>query len=180
MDNSNIDELKPILVYKNPKEIIPFNTIVVPSSMRSPLWKYFGFPANKDREIITKNRIICVLCKISLSYNKNTTNLSTHLKNKHSKLLAEMNININKHKMNEYEHNSSQIEQIESSISTMNGRPKRSKPIRDFDDNVESPHEGEVHPTGTYHDITLFQYPLHFFVIISQVLRRRRLLRQEN
>lgn len=82
--------LTPTLVYKDEKDIVPFRSIVVPPSMRSPLWKYFGFPANENKEIITKTKIICCICYSHVAYNKNTTNLSTHLHNKHPEVLGEI------------------------------------------------------------------------------------------
>lgn len=82
--------LKPILVFKDEREMEPFKSIVVPSSMRSPFWKYFGFPANENKEIITKMKVVCVICYSYIAYNKNTTNLSTHLNCKHPDVKAEI------------------------------------------------------------------------------------------
>lgn len=79
--------IEPVLVYKDRNETIPYSKIVVPSSMRSPLWKYFGFPADKNNEIITKKKIVCCLCRSYIAYNKNTTNLSTHLSCRHPEYL---------------------------------------------------------------------------------------------
>lgn len=79
--------IEPILVYKDRNETIPYSKIVVPSSMRSPLWKYFGFPADKNNEIITKKKIVCCICHSYIAYNKNTTNLSTHLNCRHPEYL---------------------------------------------------------------------------------------------
>ncbi|KAL0281371.1 UNVERIFIED_CONTAM: hypothetical protein PYX00_002376 [Menopon gallinae] len=63
--------------------VYTYKKLVVPVSMRSIYWKYFGFPASETGEIITKLKIICILCKSQIAYNKNTSNLRMHLQNKH-------------------------------------------------------------------------------------------------
>lgn len=130
--------LKPTLVYKDEKEIVPFRSIVVPPSMRSPLWKYFGFPADENKEIITKTKIICCICYSHVAYNKNTTNLSTHLSNKHPELLGEIKT--------KREHGN--MEEITSPS-------KRSKLKEDMtinwnadDDTENSATDHQIHPTG--------------------------------
>lgn len=82
--------LKPTLLFKSEDDILTFKTVVVPSSMRSPLWKHFGFPADENREIITRSKIVCCICYHLIAYNKNTTNLSTHLTNKHPEVLSKI------------------------------------------------------------------------------------------
>lgn len=82
--------LRPTLLYKNEDDILSFTNVVVPSSMRSPLWKHFGFPADENREILTRSKIVCCICYQSIAYNKNTTNLSTHLTNKHPEVITKM------------------------------------------------------------------------------------------
>lgn len=72
------------------KHTFTYKKLVVPMSMRSPYWKYYGFPATEDGDIITKVKIVCVLCKAQLAYNKNTSNLRMHLQNRHSKELMEL------------------------------------------------------------------------------------------
>lgn len=91
MDLTKSLGLKPTLLYKDESETVAFKNVVVPSSMRSPLWKYFGFPANENREIITKLKIICCICYNQVAYNKNTTNLATHLSHKHPEQYAKLN-----------------------------------------------------------------------------------------
>lgn len=88
MENRQDKILSPVLVYKNRDEMVPYQKIVVPSSMRSPYWKFFGFPADKFNNIITRTKIICCICRAYISYNKNTTNLSTHLNAKHADILT--------------------------------------------------------------------------------------------
>lgn len=144
-------ELKPVLVYNDPKEIVPFSSIVVPSTMRSPLWKYFGFPADKNQQILTKNRIVCGICHAYIAYNKNTTNLSTHLNCKHPEVLAQ--INSSKQKGEEYK-------EFEVPIRLKSEPPhsphsKRSKMTEEVEvnwyadsDSVPSPAKEDVHPTG--------------------------------
>lgn len=58
--------------------------------MRSVYWKCFGFPAGTDGEVITKSKIVCLLCKHVISYNRNTSNLRMHLMNKHPEELADL------------------------------------------------------------------------------------------
>jgi len=36
------------------KYTFTYKKLVVPMSMRSPYWKYFGFPATEDGNILTK------------------------------------------------------------------------------------------------------------------------------
>lgn len=72
------------------KHTFTYKKLVVPMSMRSPYWKYYGFPATDDGDILTKVKIVCVLCKSQLAYNKNTSNLRMHLQNRHPKELTEL------------------------------------------------------------------------------------------
>lgn len=64
-----------------------FHTLVVPASMRSQYWKYFGFPADESNNIITRDKIVCCICRRQIAYNKNTTNMSTHLIAKHIEIM---------------------------------------------------------------------------------------------
>ncbi|RZF44183.1 hypothetical protein LSTR_LSTR003823 [Laodelphax striatellus] len=67
-----------------------YDKLVIPASMRSIYWKYYGFPADEDGEIIDRFKIVCTLCKTVIAYNKNTSNLRTHLINKHSQILLKL------------------------------------------------------------------------------------------
>lgn len=73
-------------------EQIEYTRTVVPSSMRSSYWKYFGFPSDNGNNILTRQKIVCTLCNTAIAYNKNTSNLRTHLMARHpetfQKLLA--------------------------------------------------------------------------------------------
>lgn len=64
-------------------EQIEYTRTVVPSSMRSPYWKYFGFPSDNGNNILTRQKIVCTICNTAIAYNKNTSNLRTHLMAKH-------------------------------------------------------------------------------------------------
>ncbi|TMW50799.1 hypothetical protein DOY81_004128 [Sarcophaga bullata] len=64
-------------------EQIEYTRTVVPSSMRSPYWKYFGFPSDNGNNILTRQKVVCTLCNTAIAYNKNTSNLRTHLMSKH-------------------------------------------------------------------------------------------------
>lgn len=72
-------------------ETIVYTQTIVPNTMRSTYWKYFGFPGNDNHEILTKNRVVCTLCNKVISYNKNTSNLRTHLVAKHPEKLFGLN-----------------------------------------------------------------------------------------
>lgn len=64
-------------------ETVNYQKLVVPKRMHSPYWKYFGFPASDDGNILTQDRIICILCKKQFAYKSNTTNLRVHLQSRH-------------------------------------------------------------------------------------------------
>ncbi|CAH1406444.1 unnamed protein product [Nezara viridula] len=64
-------------------QVVPYKKLVVPSAMRSIYWKCYGFPATENNEILTRNKIVCLLCKSQMIYNRNTSNLRMHLQNKH-------------------------------------------------------------------------------------------------
>ncbi|XP_036216618.2 uncharacterized protein [Bactrocera oleae] len=72
------------------KETIEYTHTTVPSSMRSPYWKYFGFPADSTNKILTRQKIICTICGTAITYNKNTSNLRTHLISRHPETLHQM------------------------------------------------------------------------------------------
>ncbi|XP_014241140.1 zinc finger BED domain-containing protein 1-like isoform X2 [Cimex lectularius] len=73
-------------------QILHYKRLVVPSNMRSIYWKCYGFPANDDNEILTRSKIVCLLCKSTMTYNRNTTNLRMHLQNKHKSELATLEL----------------------------------------------------------------------------------------
>jgi len=72
------------------KHTYTYKKLVVPPSMRSIYWKFFGFPATEDGDILTKVKIVCILCKTQIAYNRNTSNLRMHLQNKHAQELVEL------------------------------------------------------------------------------------------
>lgn len=67
----------------NEPETYNYSKIIRPTSMRSTYWKFFGFPADESGSIITRRSVICSICGFTLSYNKNTSNLKSHLRSKH-------------------------------------------------------------------------------------------------
>ncbi|XP_055916891.1 uncharacterized protein LOC129949448 [Eupeodes corollae] len=78
---------------ENTEEItqhIEYTRTVVPSTMRSPYWKFFGFPSDNSNNVLTKQKIICTLCNAVIAYNKNTSNLRTHIVARHPELLIEL------------------------------------------------------------------------------------------
>lgn len=74
------------------KHTFTYKKLVVPMSMRSIYWKFFGFPATDDGDILTKVKIVCILCKTQIAYNRNTSNLRMHLQNKHAQELLELEL----------------------------------------------------------------------------------------
>ena len=72
-------------------EDIAYSKLIRPTSMRSTYWQYFGFPADDEGNILTRRNIVCSLCKITISYNRNTTNLKAHLQAKHPDSLIQLN-----------------------------------------------------------------------------------------
>lgn len=58
--------------------------------MRSIYWRCYGFPATGDGVVLTRERVICVVCKKVLSYKGNTTNLKLHLQRKHAEQLVQL------------------------------------------------------------------------------------------
>ncbi|XP_011865113.1 PREDICTED: zinc finger BED domain-containing protein 1 isoform X2 [Vollenhovia emeryi] len=75
------------------KRTYTYKKLVVPPSMRSIYWKFFGFPATDEGDILTKVKIVCILCKTQIAYNRNTSNLRMHLQNKHAQELMDLEAN---------------------------------------------------------------------------------------
>lgn len=69
-----------------------YKKLVVPMRMRSVYWKYFGFPANDDGTILTREKIVCIICKSQMIYNRNTSNLRMHLHSKHKNVFRKIEI----------------------------------------------------------------------------------------
>lgn len=98
MDEEEINEEKHggvqtvLAKFMEEKQTISYKKLVVPQSMRSIYWKFFGFPANADGEILTRVKIVCLLCKTQIAYNRNTSNLRMHLQNKHTQELHDLEL----------------------------------------------------------------------------------------
>lgn len=80
--------------YSNEKKekreiLLNFSRINVPK-MKSVFWKYFGFPSNENGSIITKQNVVCVLCKRVLTNHGNTTNLRAHIQSSHKQIFSEI------------------------------------------------------------------------------------------
>ncbi|KAK9508718.1 hypothetical protein O3M35_006210 [Rhynocoris fuscipes] len=82
------NEYSPVVEHSSTTTILHYKRLVVPSNMRSIYWKCYGFPANDENEILTRTKIVCLLCKATMTYNRNTTNLRMHLQNKHKNELV--------------------------------------------------------------------------------------------
>lgn len=72
------------------QNVLHFSQLVRPASMRSQYWRYFGFPATRDGVIMTRRKIVCTICQSTVAYNRNTTNLIAHLRNRHRSVIAKM------------------------------------------------------------------------------------------
>jgi hypothetical protein len=83
---------QPLVKERRPHSIA-YQKLIVPDGMRSMYWKFFGFPATEQEQVITKQKIVCTVCKSILSYKGNTTNLRMHLKNKHPATLQILEAN---------------------------------------------------------------------------------------
>uniref|UniRef100_A0A1B6KMC0 BED-type domain-containing protein n=1 Tax=Graphocephala atropunctata TaxID=36148 RepID=A0A1B6KMC0_9HEMI len=81
--------------------VLNYEKLVVPMTMRSVYWKCFGFPADADDEILTKDKIVCLLCKTTIQYNRNTSNLRIHLQNRHPDELVQIELETPLHKPKE-------------------------------------------------------------------------------
>ena len=61
---------------------------------KSIVWNYFGFPARSGKFIQKDKRlrkeVYCKLCRRSLSYKGNTTNMIVHLQNRHSAVYSDI------------------------------------------------------------------------------------------
>lgn len=73
---------------------VHYKKLVVPTRMRSIYWKYFGFPAGDDGRMLTKDKIVCILCKSQMIYNRNTSNLRMHLISKHKNVIPKIDATI--------------------------------------------------------------------------------------
>lgn len=89
-DDSKSDVQFTLAKMMDEKYTYTYKKLVVPPSMRSIYWKFFGFPATDDGDILTKVKIVCILCKTQIAYNRNTSNLRMHLQNKHAQELLEL------------------------------------------------------------------------------------------
>ena len=57
--------------------------VEAPSTFRSKIWKYFGFPVS-DCGVSDKSKTVCKLCFTNIGYKTgSTTNMTTHLTRKH-------------------------------------------------------------------------------------------------
>lgn len=89
-NNKNDVQVSLIAKMMEEKHTYTYKKLVVPISMRSIYWKFFGFPATEDGDILTKVKIVCILCKTQIAYNRNTSNLRMHLQNKHAQELSDL------------------------------------------------------------------------------------------
>ncbi|XP_043271591.1 E3 SUMO-protein ligase ZBED1-like isoform X2 [Venturia canescens] len=91
-EENNKNDVKVSIIAKmmEEKHTYTYKKLVVPISMRSIYWKFFGFPATEEGDILTKVKIVCILCKTQIAYNRNTSNLRMHLQNKHAQELSDL------------------------------------------------------------------------------------------
>ena len=57
--------------------------LVGKSKAKSKVWTHFGFPADGNGTFINQKKVICRLCKSTVAYSGNTSNLSYHLQREH-------------------------------------------------------------------------------------------------
>ena len=67
-----------------------FEKLVAKPKCKSKVWKHFGFPADAHGEIMDKKKIVCRLCKATIAYSGNTSNLTYHLQRAHSQELVQL------------------------------------------------------------------------------------------
>lgn len=68
----------------NPNEVVAYSKLIRPSTNRISHWHYFGFPASIRNTILSRDHIICVVCKAAFLYNtRSTDDLKAHLKKVH-------------------------------------------------------------------------------------------------
>lgn len=70
-------------------EQLKFSKLHCPK-MKSVYWRHFGFPANEDNCIITKQNVVCILCHKVLTNHGNTTNLRAHLQYRHKDIFNQI------------------------------------------------------------------------------------------
>lgn len=69
---------------------VAVNPLVDKKGGKSHVWKYFGFGADDEGNIIDHQKPICKQChRSSLSKGGNTSNLIKHLKDRHPDLIKE-------------------------------------------------------------------------------------------
>lgn len=116
--------------------------------MRSNLWQYFGFPADSSGNILTKKKIICTLCKSVLAYNKNTTNLKSHINAKH----REFEVQIKKMKVTEAE--GSTINQTTKNWEKIETKPKVNKYMKLMNETIkENEYDIEILDTNSIDEL---------------------------
>ena len=49
----------------------------------SRVWKFFGFETDENGAIVNRTRVKCCVCDVSITYSRNTTNLTYHLLTTH-------------------------------------------------------------------------------------------------
>ena len=57
-----------------------------PGLTKSSVWNFFGFwkvRGPDGRPVVNKEKAVCKICKYESKYHTNTTNLASHLRNKH-------------------------------------------------------------------------------------------------
>lgn len=79
---------------KKKDSVESYSQLVVPEKMKSCYWEYFGFPADNDANVISKERVICTICTTQVSYCANTSNLRSHLKTRHREIYEELEIRV--------------------------------------------------------------------------------------
>ena len=77
----------PYLVYGS--MLVPY----LPTAKKKQVWDYFGFEADCNKKIISKEAVYCKLCtqpSIWIPYSSNTSNLTYHLSKHHLDIYAKV------------------------------------------------------------------------------------------
>ena len=63
----------------------PMVSLESPSIKKSDVWTNFGFPVyeSDSKRTTDKTKTVCHLCKVTVPYNGNTTNMRIHLTRHH-------------------------------------------------------------------------------------------------
>ena len=71
-------------------ENFEYAQLVCKPKTKSKVWTHFAFPADATGMVIDKKKIVCRLCKVTIAYSGNTSNLTYHLRRVHPREHGEL------------------------------------------------------------------------------------------